>query len=195
MMIQGVEVNSMYCKQCGTEVRQGQVFCNKCGQRVAAGATAAPTPPPYLPSSASPPAQISPSAMYTQSSRIAKHLSTLGIFWIILSVLRAIPGLFMLVLGHMRFPFMFMPIPEHFRAFLAPFLGAIGLTISVFALAGIIAGWGLMARAPWARMLAIILGCIGLIHFPLGTALGIYTLWVLVPEGAAAEYQRLAQVS
>jgi len=187
----------MYCVQCGAEVMQGQVFCNKCGQRVsgAAAATVAPTPPQYLPSLASPSAQASPSAIPAQPSRIAKHLSTLGIFWIILSALRAIPGVAMLVLGHMRFPFMFMPIPAHLRAFVAPFLGAIGLAISAFAIAGIIAGWGLMARAPWARMLAIILGCIGLIHFPLGTALGIYTLWVLVPEGAALEYPRLAQVS
>ena len=187
----------MYCMQCGAEVVQGQVFCNKCGQRVAAvaGAAAAPPPAQSLSSSASPPAQIYPSAIAAQPSRIAKHLSTLGIFWIILSALRAIPGLFMLVLGHTRFPFMFMPIPGHLRAFLGPFLGAIGLAISVFAIAGIIAGWGLMAHAPWARVLAIILGCIGLIHFPLGTALGIYTLWVLVPEGAAAEYERLAQAS
>jgi hypothetical protein len=126
---------------------------------------------------------------------MARHLSVLGVLWIILSALRAIPGLFMLVLGHMRFPFMFMPIPGNVRMFIAPFLGAIGLLISAFAIAGVIAGWGLMARAPWARTLAIVLGCIGLIHFPLGTALGIYTLWVLIPEGAASEYQRLAQAS
>jgi hypothetical protein len=43
-------------------------------------------------------------------------------------------------------------------------------------------------------MLAIIVGCLKLIDFPLGTALGIYTLWVLVPQGADEEYQRLARV-
>jgi hypothetical protein len=64
-----------------------------------------------------------------------------------------------------------------------------------FAIAGGIAGWGLMAHAPWARMLAIVLGCISLIHFPFGTALGIYTLWVLVPGDADAEYRSLAGVN
>jgi hypothetical protein len=44
-------------------------------------------------------------------------------------------------------------------------------------------------------MLAIVLGCISLIHFPLGTALGIYTLWVLVPEGADNEYKALARAN
>jgi hypothetical protein len=41
-------------------------------------------------------------------------------------------------------------------------------------------------------VLTIVLGCISLIHFPLGTALGIYTLWVLFPPEAEREYVRLA---
>jgi hypothetical protein len=90
---------------------------------------------------------------------------------------------------------MLMPVPASIRLFLVPFLGAIGLLVSAFAVAGVIAGWGLMARYPWARMLAIVLGCISLIHFPLGTALGIYTLWVLVPAGADNEYKALARAN
>jgi hypothetical protein len=119
----------------------------------------------------------------------------LGLLWMILSGLRLIPGLALTAFGHMHFPFMWMPIPGPVRLFLAPFLSAIGLIISGFAIAGLIAGWGLMAHRPWARMLAIVLGCISLIHFPLGTALGIYTLWVLVPAGADTEYQSLARAN
>jgi hypothetical protein len=119
----------------------------------------------------------------------------LGALWIGLSVLRLIPGMALMAFGHMHFPFMLMPIPAHLRLFLAPFLGMIGLAISGFAIAGVIAGWGLLSHTPWARMLAIVLGCISLIHFPFGTALGIYTLWVLIPEGAEAEYQLLARAS
>jgi hypothetical protein len=37
------------------------------------------------------------------------------------------------------------------------------------------------------------LGFLGLVRFPLGTALGIYTLWVLLPEESCREYDRLAQ--
>ena len=44
-------------------------------------------------------------------------------------------------------------------------------------------------------MLAIVLGCISLIHFPVGTALGVYTLWVLIPEGGEIEYLRLARIN
>jgi hypothetical protein len=113
----------------------------------------------------------------------------------VFSVLRLIPGLALIAFGQMRFPFMLMPIGEPMPPFVAPFLGAIGLFFLGFAIAGGIAGWGLMARCPWARMLAIILGCVSLIHFPFGTALGIYTLWVLVPGDADAEYQSLARVN
>jgi hypothetical protein len=178
----------------------GQIFCSKCGQTIsgapAPASMATPAPPPQ--SSIGPtslPAQTSPSAGFARPSRVARHVSVLGALWIALSVLRLIPGLALMALGQMPFPFMLMPIPEHVRLFLAPFLGAIGLLISGFAIAGVIAGWGLLAHSPWARMLAIVLGCISLIHFPLGTALGIYTLWVLIPEHADAEYQRLARVS
>ena len=136
-----------------------------------------------------------PGPGYARPSRVARHISALGLLWIIFSGLRLIPGLALMGLGHMHFPFMFMPIPGSVRLFLAPFLGMIGLLLSGFGIAGLIAGGGLMAHSPWARMLAIILGCISLIHFPFGTALGIYTLWVLVPEGADTEYRSLARAN
>jgi len=190
----------MYCAHCGAQVMPGQLFCNKCGQAIsgapAPASTATPGPPPQ--SSTSPtslPAQTSPSAGFARPSRVARHVSVLGALWIALSVLRLIPGLALMAFGHMRFPFMLMPIPAQMRLFLVPFLGMIGLAISGFAIAGVIAGWGLLAHCPWARMLAIVLGCISLIHFPLGTALGIYTLLVLIPENAETEYRRLASVS
>jgi uncharacterized membrane protein len=119
----------------------------------------------------------------------------LGVLWVIFSGLRLIPGLALIGLGHFRFPFMFAPIPAPMRVFLTPFLAGIGVLLSGYAIAGMIAGIGLLARSPWARMLAIVLGCISLIHFPLGTALGIYTLWVLVPAGADSEYRSLARAN
>ena len=55
--------------------------------------------------------------------------------------------------------------------------------IALVCLPGLIGGWGLLRRASWARVLVLILGCINLLNFTFGTALGIYTLWVLTrPE-------------
>jgi hypothetical protein len=65
-------------------------------------------------------------------------------------------------------------------------LGTIGMVIcaviTVLAVPGIIAGIGLLKMKSWARILAIIVGCLNLLHIPFGTALGVYTLWVLLNE-------------
>jgi len=187
----------MHCAHCGAQVALGLRFCNKCGQPVfggpASGSVAQPLPPPQ--SSTGGTSLLGPSAGFARPSRVARHVGVLGALWIVFSILRLIPGLALLAFGQMRYQFMLMPMPEPMPPFVAPFLGALGVFFLGFAIAGGIAGWGLMAHCPWARMLAIILGCLSLIHVPFGTALGIYTLWVLVPEGADAEYQSLARVN
>ena len=87
----------------------------------------------------------------------------------------------------------FIPFPM--RAFLLPIAGIIGVFLVASAVAGILAGWGLMNYRPWARVLALVLGVISLLHFPFGTALGIYTLWVLLPAKSESEYRRLARTA
>ena len=191
MMLES-EVNAMQCANCGAPVVMGQRFCNKCGQPVAGSVSpvpvAIPVPPPQ-PAPATQPSPPAPSAGYAKPSRVARHITALGLLWIILSSLRLIPGLALLVLGHTRFPFMITSLPAPMHLFLGPFLGGLGIILSGFAVAGLIAGGGLLARSPWARVLAIVVGCISLIRFPFGTALGIYTLWVLLPAESDAEYQ------
>jgi ABC-type spermidine/putrescine transport system permease subunit II len=63
------------------------------------------------------------------------------------------------------------------------------------AVVGLIAGVGLLQRAPWARILALVLAFLSLINPPFGTALGIYTLWVLLPSASEEEYQRYQTAS
>ena len=41
-------------------------------------------------------------------------------------------------------------------------------------------------------MLTIVLAVISLFNMPFGTALGIYTLWVLISPNANSEYQAMA---
>jgi len=183
----------MFCSHCGVNVQPGQLYCSKCGQPLA---VLTPSPPEARPTEPLP--SVTEKAPATSSSptlpkpcSLARHIKVLGILWIIYSGLRLIPGIAMLFLGHIRFPFMLSPLPWGIRAFAAPFLSALGLAFSAFAIAGIVAGLGLMAYAQWARILILILACINLIHFPLGTALGIYTLWALFSSGADREYQRL----
>jgi hypothetical protein len=65
-----------------------------------------------------------------------------------------------------------------------PVLGVIGAVIFVVlllvSLPSIIAGVGLLKYQPWARVLTIILSALNLMNVPIGTALGVYGLWVLL---------------
>lgn len=66
-------------------------------------------------------------------------------------------------------------------------LGA-GLTLMFLVLAApsIIAGIGLLSYKPWARVLTIVVSALHLLSIPIGTALGIYGLWVMLkPESEA----------
>ena len=65
----------------------------------------------------------------------------------------------------------------------------------LFSVPNLIAAWGLFRFQPWARILAIILGCLHLFSFPFGTALGVYTLWVLLPSESEEEYRRIARTA
>ncbi|HEV2383033.1 MAG TPA: zinc ribbon domain-containing protein [Terriglobia bacterium] len=189
----------MYCAQCGTQVQDNQKYCNRCGQPVGASAgapVAAPLPPAYTGSGSGAYGAAAPAAMPVGNaarSRVACHLRTLGILWIVVSAMRLLPALGLLAFSHMGrmdFPF----VPSQFRFFMMPMLGGLGVFLSATAVIGLAAGWGLLDRRLWARMLAIVIGCLSLLSFPFGTALGIYTLWVLASAGADVEYERLAGV-
>jgi hypothetical protein len=71
-------------------------------------------------------------------------------------------------------------------AALASIVGAgVATFIGLLAIPGVVAGAGLLAKKPWSRLLTLIVSGLGLINFPIGTALGVYALWLLLPETAA----------
>jgi hypothetical protein len=65
----------------------------------------------------------------------------------------------------------------------APFMAVIGvvivLIICVVSLPALIAGIGLVKFKPWSRVLGIVISVLHLFSVPIGTALGVYGLWVL----------------
>jgi hypothetical protein len=65
--------------------------------------------------------------------------------------------------------------------------------LSLLALPGIAAGIGLLMRKSWGRVLAIVVGILNLINFPIGTLIGVYTLWVLF-QNTASDYFVAEQV-
>jgi hypothetical protein len=66
----------------------------------------------------------------------------------------------------------------------------IGGLIMIVSAPGIIAGIGLLSHQAWARILALVLGILNLPGFPVGTLLGIYTLWVLLDSETSLLFNR-----
>jgi hypothetical protein len=73
-------------------------------------------------------------------------------------------------------------------------LGTFGaIVLAAISIPGLIAGYGLLKYYEWARILTIVIAVLELIRFPLGTILGIYTLWALLSaEGSSLFKQRMA---
>jgi hypothetical protein len=63
-------------------------------------------------------------------------------------------------------------------------LSTLGFIIAGFlvivSIPGIIGGIGLLHRREWARILVLIISALHLINIPIGTAVGVYSIWVLV---------------
>jgi hypothetical protein len=158
----------MFCSSCGAQIQHDFRVCPNCGRAI--------TP------------SVSVPAM--PSSRLEHHLRILGTLWVIAGALFLIPGLILMTLSSVVR--LSVPATENIGRLIAPLvLTVIGASLFVVAAGGIIVGWGLLKHQSWARMVAIVLGIISLLHPPFGTALGIYTLWVLLSDQAGAEYERL----
>jgi hypothetical protein len=61
---------------------------------------------------------------------------------------------------------------------------ALGGLLFVLSVPGIIAGIGVLRRASWARLMALVLAVFELVLFPIGTLLGGYTIFVLSQRAA-----------
>lgn len=155
----------MFCNRCGKEMAAGQQFCPACGAQVA-------------------------DATGLMAGRVQRHIQLVAILWFVYSFFTFVVGAAALIVANT----LFIELGrrnENFPGFLHPLITAVGCLILIKAFVGFAAGWGLLQRERWARALALVLGFISLLNPPFGTALGIYTLWVLLPESAAQEYSTL----
>lgn len=108
------------------------------------------------------------------------HVKAVGALCIGLSIIAVLAGAFILVL---LAGIGFSSYDEDASAIL-PAVGLIaGFFLTVVALPGIIGGIGLVKGREWARILVIVISALQLINIPIGTAIGAYSIWVLVqPE-------------
>ena len=110
-----------------------------------------------------------------------KHINVLGILFIVFGIMGLIGAGIVFVIFVMGGLFSGVASDEPEVALIAGTFGMIITSIILLtSLPSIFAGFGLMKFKPWARILSIIIGILNLPGLPIGTALGIYTLWVLL---------------
>lgn len=191
----------MVCAACGAPVAAGVNFCARCGAAVAA------TPEPAFAGQPIPVAAHY-GAPYATRPRVQRNLQTLAILWFVYAgyrVLAGLAGMFFLRafagsgFGAPGWPFnhgfgdgRFGDGAPHWMAALMPMIfvfTAFSVALAVFV------GWSLLNRKPWGRTLAVIAAVLALLKFPMGTALGIYTLWVMAPGESGMEWEAIADRS
>ena len=122
------------------------------------------------------------------------HVRSLAILEIVFGALGVLAGLGLFALFGGIAALVGITDPGDGKMIAMPILGTIGtialVVMTVVSLPEIIAGIGLWREAQWGRVLSIIVCALNLIHFPIGTAMGAYGLWVLLSPEGAAYFQR-----
>jgi hypothetical protein len=163
----------MFCNFCGSPVAPEQFVCSHCGSRTVGVLVAS-----------------------AARKRVAEHIHLLAILWFVLGAFFLVPAVVMAVLaavitaplvstGADKIAFLFAP--GVFVVLCVVFLVSAALRFA--------AGWGLLKLRPWGRTYALVMAFLALFCPPFDTALGVYTLFVLLPDAAGDEYRDLLQTS
>jgi hypothetical protein len=192
----------VFCPNCGIQLSDSALFCSRCGSSTQAPARATPPASPVYGSTVPvggsfnvPPVVVPPPQNPVQRLRTQVHV--LGILWAIYSAFRLMfwvaglpfrSGVMAMSIysgryGSAGYPFM------HFWSGAFLFSRVLSLATGVV---GIWAAVSLMRRHPEGRTIAIVAACLALFSFPLGTALGIYTLVLLLRQGSREAYEALS---
>lgn len=173
----------MFCDACGSAMSAEQRFCASCGKQtgVAPSHRAA--------------ASLSAGTI-ASDGRVAKHLGVVAALWIVIGALTLLLACVLLAIG--IFPFdRFIPrdaMPEGLlgvTTLIHVIFLVVGAIVFLIACAHFLAAWGLMHHAPWARILTIAFAFLRILEVPYGTALAIYTIWVLMGPASEQEYRAL----
>jgi hypothetical protein len=170
----------MFCSGCGHALAEGQAVCPQCGRPMAA------PPPPPVPNLA------------FELANYSNRIRALSTVWFIYGGFALVTGFIGLsfassFLNHG--PWMGGPWSHGDFPFGPGFGTAIlhfaWIMISVRAALAFIAGWGLMERAPWGRVVAIVAAFLSILKIPFGTAMAIWTLVTLLGYRNTSLYDQL----
>jgi len=116
-----------------------------------------------------------------EKRNMKQHVSFVGALHIGFGILGLLGALAIYI--SFKFAFGFVeddPLAQKILSFTG---GSLSLIILFFSSLGIIGGAALFSYKSWARILVMIVSAINCINIPIGTAKGVYSIWVLMqPE-------------
>ena len=170
----------MFCSGCGQALEAGQVFCPKCGRPMA------PVVPPV------------PGLPFLLESYAGK-IRVLSIFWMVYAGLSLLTGFAGLMFANSflsggfgpwaQGPWMNGAMPPFWIG--PAFIHFIWVVVLLRAALAFAAGWGLMEHSRWGRLVAIVAAIFSLLKFPFGTAMGVWTLVMLLGYRNSSLYDQL----
>jgi hypothetical protein len=178
----------MFCQQCGKQLDDTARFCGGCGVSTVGNSSGAQT------AAGGTLAAASANAV----ERLGSQLRVLGILWAVYSGFRMLMAAWTVVFTRAMLPAFAEMVPHDADINIAPFLKAMsgfyivsGVWAVVAGIVGIWAAWALLKRQRSGRTIALVIAFVSLISIPFGTALGVYTLVVLLPQTAGHTYEQI----
>ena len=165
----------MFCSGCGQTLNPGQAVCPQCNRPVA------------------PLASPGPGFEFALASYASK-IRVLGILWLVYAAISLLFGFVGMAFLHSMFPggsapWMHGNVPPMW--FFPALIRFAWVFLLGRAILSAIAGWGLLEREQWGRIVAIIAAILNLFHFPFGLAMGIATLVLLIGSRNWTLYEQL----
>jgi len=170
----------MYCSGCGLALAPGQATCPKCGRPAMA-------PVPPMP------------GLAFQLESFSGKVKALGVVWLVYAAVALVTGIAALFFANAFFSGHFGPWMNGpwGRGPMPPMgVGPVILRFAGFFLLvrvslAALAGWGLLERTQWGRIVAIVAAIVNIYKFPFGIAMGIWTLVVLLGYRNSTLYEQL----
>ncbi len=124
-------------------------------------------------------------------NRMEKHITIVAVLSLVFGTLGTLFGIFLFVAIAGGGIISGNAVAENITGIVATGVGGFFMLISV---PDIIAGIGLLKRRSWARILAFALAILDLMKIPIGTAIGIYVIWVLMNDETVKLFAQASEI-
>lgn len=118
-----------------------------------------------------------------EDSKMKKHVTVVGAIHIGLGSLGLLISLGAYILLSKLLEFIPKEdMPTFVVNFLSYLFTVLPIVIGILSLMGLVGGIALLSYKPWSRILVIIVAALSCLNIPIGTLIGVYTIWVLMQD-------------